>query len=71
MFQLQKHESHRGRYFKYGVRVLDNVYGRPTKRMLSEMVRIESMNEEECFNRKKGWSYTTIQGTYEFELQYD
>ena len=54
--EKHKYESHGGK--EYGVRVIDNAYGRPSKRMLSEMVRIESMRDNECFNRKRGWSYT-------------
>ena len=56
--EKHKHESHGGKEYEYGVRVIDNAYGRPSKRMLSEMVRIESMKDNECFNRKRGWSYT-------------
>ena len=53
--ETHKHKSHRVRYFEYGIRVLDSVYGSPTKRMLSN-VRIESMKDTERFNRKKGCS---------------
>jgi hypothetical protein len=56
--EKHKHESHGGREYEYGIKVRDSTYGRPTKRMLSEMIRIEGMNERECFNRKRGWSYT-------------
>ena len=56
--EKHKHESHGGREYEYGIKVRDSTYGRPTKRLLSEMIRIEGMNERECFNRKRGWSYT-------------
>ena len=60
MGALQKHKSedHGGHAYAYGVRVLDNAYGRPSRRMISEGVRIGSLREDNCFNRKQGWSFT-------------
>ena len=36
------------------------MYGKATKRMISEAVRIEGLDKEEGFNRKQGWTYTPL-----------
>ena len=53
-------ECHRGRDFKFQVRIKDNNFGRPTRRMITEAVRIDSLDKKKCFNRKLGWANTML-----------
>ena len=53
-------ECHKGRDFKFQVRVKDNNFGKPTRRMITEAVRIDSLDKKKCFNRKLGWTNTML-----------
>ena len=61
MGPVEKHrEEHRNRDFKYSVRIKDNLYGRATRRMISEAVQIESLDKNISFNRKQGWTFASM-----------
>ena len=54
---LEKHrEEHGDSEFRYKVNIKDQLYGKATKRMISETVRIDGLDDETSFNRKKGWT---------------
>ena len=61
MGPVEKHrQEHGGKDYEYKVEIKDSLYGKATKRMISEAVRIEGLDREECFNRKQGWTYTPM-----------
>ena len=61
MGPVEKHrQEHGGKDFEYRVGIKDNLYGKATRRMISEAVRIEGLDKEEGFNRKQGWTYTPL-----------
>ena len=56
---LWKHsvEHHDMNPFPVKVRILDRCFGRPTRRMITEVVWIEEMEEGESMNNKKEYGY--------------
>ena len=59
---IAKHsfEEHQGKKIKIGVKVVGNMYGKPTKRMIAEAVNIDELLESESMNEKRGWSFVKI-----------
>ena len=51
---LRKHSEvfHEGKECRIGVRVIDREFGRPSRRLISESVRIEELGESESMNNK-------------------
>ena len=61
MGPVEKHrEEHGNRDFRYSVRIRDSLYGKATKRIISEVVRIDNLERGESFNRKQGWTHTGL-----------
>ena len=58
--QQHKKDCHGGRDFKFKVNIKENVFGKPTKRMITEAVKIDSLDRKESFNRKQGWCNTIL-----------
>ena len=54
------YEEHQGRKIKIGVKILGNMYGRPTKRMIAEAVYIDDLMMSESMNEKRGWSHVIV-----------
>ena len=42
------------------MKVVGNMYGKPTKRMIAEAVSIDELLESESMNEKRGWSFVKI-----------
>ena len=59
---LWKHsvECHNMNIFPVKMRVLDRCFGKPTRRMISEVLLIEDMDEEESLNNKKEYGYVRV-----------
>lgn len=59
---LWKHaeEFHEGHWFDMEVKVTDRCFGKPSRRMISESVRIEGLDVEEAMNRKHEWTYIKL-----------
>ena len=58
--QQHKKESHGGRDFKFKVKIKENCFGKPTKRIITEAIKIDNLDRKKSFNRKQGWSNTTL-----------
>ena len=56
-------DSHSGREFPFVVRILDKRFGKPSKRLISEAVRIERMDNRRAMNNKNEWSYVCLNRT--------
>ena len=56
-------DSHSGREFPFVVRILDKQFGKPSKRLISEAVRIERMDNRRAMNNKNEWSYVCLNRT--------
>ena len=54
------YEEHQGRRIKFGVKVIGNMYGRPTKRIIGEAVYIDDLMVSESMNEKRGWSHMIV-----------
>ena len=59
---LWKHslEFHEGEKFEIDVKVRAKCFGRPAKRMITEAVLIEELEEGETMNNRKEWSYVRL-----------
>ena len=53
-------ECHNMNIFPVKMRVLDRCFGKPTRRMISEVVLIEDMEEGESLNNKKKYGYVRV-----------
>ena len=53
-------ECHNMNIFPVKMRVLDRSFGRPTRRMITEVVMIEEMEETESLNSKKEYGYVRV-----------
>ena len=59
---LWKHsvEHHNSGDFPIEVKILERCFGRPTKRMITEVVLIEEMEESESMNNKAEYGYVKV-----------
>ena len=46
--------------FPVKVRILERCFGKPTRRMITEVVRIGEMDEKESMNSKKEYGYVEV-----------
>ena len=51
---------HEGNSFDFGVQVLRNCYGKPSRRMISEAVLISDLGEDETMNGKQEWTFVQL-----------
>ena len=51
---------HGGREVDFGVRVLSNAYGKPGRRLISESVYINELEDDETMNSRNEWSYVEL-----------
>ena len=42
------------------MKVVGNIYGKPTKRMIAEAVNIDELLVSEIMNEKRGWSFVKM-----------
>ena len=54
------YKEHQGKKIMMGVKVIGNMYGKPTKRMIAEAVNIDELSESESMNEKRGLSFVKI-----------
>ena len=54
------HLYHGGEKFDFGVRVLKNCYGKPSRRMITEAVLINELSDTETMNSKREWSFVEL-----------
>lgn len=59
---LWKHDElcHQGQGFDLEVKVKDRNFGKPTRRLMTEGVRIENLRVENAMNGKKEWTYVQL-----------
>ena len=59
---LWKHslEYHEGRAFEYGVNILSECFGKPSRRLITEALEIDRMGPDETMNSKREWSYVKL-----------
>ena len=59
---LWKHDElcHLGQGFELEVKVKDKNFGKPTRRLITESVRIEQLKASEAMNGKKEWTYVKL-----------
>ena len=59
---LWKHAEnhHNGRTFEVGVKILSRNFGDPMKRLITESVLIDELQDEDILNNKKEWSYVRL-----------
>ena len=53
-------ENHGGGDFEVEIRVTDRSFGKPSRRLITEAVRIEEVNDCEAMNSKREWTYTNL-----------
>ena len=53
-------EYHNMNVFPVKMRVLDRCFGRPTRRMITEVVMIDEMEDTETLNNKKEYGYVRV-----------
>ena len=51
---------HNGLGFDMEVKILDKNFGKPSRRMIAEALRIEALDEEETMNSKQEWTYVKL-----------
>ena len=51
---------HGGQRFEFGVKVLRNCYGKPSRRMITEAVLINELSDTETMNSRKEWSFVEL-----------
>ena len=54
------YEEHEGKKVKFGVKVIGNMFGKPSKRMIGEAVYIDDLMTTESMNEKTGWSHVLL-----------
>ena len=59
---LWKHaeECHEGQWFDMEVAVTDRNFGKPSRRMITEAVRIDGLDNDKAMNAKREWSYMRL-----------
>ena len=51
---------HEGQEFELGVRVVSRDYGKPSRRLITESIMIDSLKEDETMNSKREWTYADL-----------
>ena len=51
---------HEGREFEYEVKITNRDFGRPSRRLITEGVLIEKLDEGKTMNSKREWTYTNL-----------
>ena len=59
---LWKHaeEYHEGQWFDIEVLVTDRNFGKPSRRMITEAVRINGLDDDKAMNGKCEWTYMRL-----------
>ena len=59
---LWKHDElcHQGQGFEVEVKVKDKNFGKPTRRLITESVKIEQLKASEAMNGKREWTYVQL-----------
>ena len=55
---------HRKNEFNITITIISKNFGDPTKRLITESIRIEELDDEELLNSKKEWSYVRLPKVY-------
>ena len=53
-------DFHKGEWFHMEVKVIGKCFGKPSKRMITEVVRIGEVEREDAMNGKQEWSYIRL-----------
>ena len=51
---------HNGEDYDIDIQVINRCYGKPSKRLITEAIRIEELPIEKAMNSKKEWTYTKL-----------
>ena len=51
---------HGGENVDVNVQIVDRMFGRPSRRIIGETVRIEGLDEQSAMNGRKEWSYLNL-----------
>ena len=51
---------HGGNTFEYDVQIIGKCFGKPTRRLITEAVHIDELNDDQCMNGKKEWTYYSL-----------
>ena len=51
---------HNGQDFEVEFEVIDDCFGKPSRRMITEAVKIEQLGSNETMNSKREWTYTKL-----------
>ena len=59
---LYRHQElfHPDGEFDFEVKVLSKCFGKPTRRMITEAVKIGELKDDESMNSKKEWTYIAL-----------
>ena len=59
---LWKHteECHEGQWFDMEVSVTDRNFGKPSRRMITEAVRINGLDDDKAMHAKREWTYMRL-----------
>ena len=59
---LWKHaeECHEGQWFDMDIAVTDRNFGKPSRRMIAEAVRIDEIDKDQAMNAKREWTYMRL-----------
>ena len=55
---------HGGREFVVDFEVISECFGKPSKRMITEAVMIEQLDDSETMNSKREWTFTKLDKIY-------
>ena len=53
-------QYHNGEVFSVDVSIINQCYGKPTTRLITEAVKIEELPEENSLNSKSEWTYVRL-----------
>ena len=53
-------EYHNGEVYEYEMKIVSKCFGKPTKRMITEAVVIDEVDEDKAMNRKSEWGYVRL-----------
>ena len=54
------HAHHNNNDFKVSITILSQNFGDPTKRLITEAIMIDELDDEQLLNSKKEWSYVRL-----------
>ena len=59
---LKRHadECHGGHRFNFDISILSKCFGKPSRRLITEAVMIEELEDNEVMNSRREWSYTCL-----------